>query len=74
MKKTMIEILNELNDYTGKTLSITSYETNWLISSYGDNTLFLSPATIWDKSFKDALIVVYKIMQADKKKKKEGIK
>ena len=74
MKKTMIEILNELNDYTGKTLSITSYETNWLISSYGDNTLFLSPASIWDKSIKDALIVAYIIMQADKKKKKEGIK
>jgi len=74
MIKTTIEIIEELNDYTGKTLSISHYESlsKWEISSYGRPSLFSDSQTVWNKNFKEALIVAYKIMLEDKKK--EGIK
>ena len=66
MKKTITEIIEELNDYTGKTLSITFYGTGWQLSSYENGSLF-SEKSVWGKDIKEILIIAYKMMLKYKK-------
>ena len=68
MEKNLEEMIEELNDYCERSLSITHYS-NWAISSYKDGTLFNLGAEIRGFTVLEVVVKAYYLMKKDKENK-----
>ena len=68
MKKNLKEMIEELNEYCKRSLTITCYNARWEIGSYAEDSIFNWPKRIEANTILIATTRAYNLMKKDKEK------
>ena len=70
MEKSLEEMIEELNDYCKRSITIISYS-NWSLTSYQDDTLFCKGEGVRGFTVFEVVVKAYYLMKKDKENKDE---